>query len=200
MRIGELADAVGVSTRAVRHYHRIGLLPEPARLTNGYRDYGARDLLRLARVRRLTELGLSLDEVADVVADDEGRELPDIVAELDADLARQEAEIRRRRERLAGLLKRGGDGPLYADDAVSPAAAELLDEIRAAFPDSTTAQRDREFLALLDGAGEHELVERVRRAMADADVVACIADLYRRFDELADAAAEDPRVDGLGRV
>jgi DNA-binding transcriptional MerR regulator len=71
MRIGELAEAVGVSTRAVRHYHRT----------------------RLARVRRLTELGLSLDEAADVLADDEGRELGEILAEIDADLARQEVEI-----------------------------------------------------------------------------------------------------------
>src|ERR1700754_712521 len=68
MRIGELAEAVGVSTRAVRHYHRIGLLPEPPRRVNGYRTYGVRDALRLARVRRLTELGLSLDEAADVLS------------------------------------------------------------------------------------------------------------------------------------
>lgn len=39
MRIGEYAALVGVSTRTVRHYHHLGLLPEPARLSNGYRDY-----------------------------------------------------------------------------------------------------------------------------------------------------------------
>jgi DNA-binding transcriptional MerR regulator len=200
MRIGELATAVGVSTRAVRHYHRIGLLPEPRRRANGYRVYDARDLLRLARVRRLTELGLSLDEAADVLADDEGRELPEILAELDADLARQEAEIRQRRERLAALLHRGAAGPLHADDAVSPPVADLLDRIGAAFPHSDTARRDREFLAFLDGSGDAAApVELLRRAMDDPETVAQVAELYRRFDELATAAADDPRVDGLAR-
>jgi DNA-binding transcriptional MerR regulator len=47
-----------------------------------------RDVLRLARVRRLTELGLSLEEAADVLADGEGRELGEILTEIDADLAR----------------------------------------------------------------------------------------------------------------
>ena len=54
--------------------HRVGLLPEPARTPNGYREYSLRDAVELARVRRLTELGLSLDEVgaglAGVPADD----------------------------------------------------------------------------------------------------------------------------------
>jgi DNA-binding transcriptional MerR regulator len=74
MRIGELADLVGISTRAVRHYHQIGLLPEPARQSNGYREYSLRDAVELARVRRLTELGLSLDEVRAVLAKDAGRD------------------------------------------------------------------------------------------------------------------------------
>jgi hypothetical protein len=57
MRIGELADVVGVTTRAVRHYHPLGLLPEPERRANGYREYGLRHAVVPARIRRLTELG-----------------------------------------------------------------------------------------------------------------------------------------------
>ncbi len=37
MRIGEIAALVGLTTRAIRHYHHVGLLPEPARRPNGYR-------------------------------------------------------------------------------------------------------------------------------------------------------------------
>ena len=62
MRIGELAGLAGFSTRAIRHYHRVGLLPEPARRANGYREYALADAVALARVRRLAEVGLSLDE------------------------------------------------------------------------------------------------------------------------------------------
>lgn len=77
MRIGE----VGVSTRAVRHYHQRGLLPEPARLANGYREYALTDVVTLARIRRLTELGLTLDEVRDALGDI--RDLREILVELD---------------------------------------------------------------------------------------------------------------------
>ena len=109
MRIGELAGLVGISTRAIRHYHHAGLLPEPARRANGYREYSLRDAVELARVLRLTELGLSLEEAGDVLAGDAGRDLAEILRELDADLASQEADLRRRRARLAQLLRRAGD-------------------------------------------------------------------------------------------
>lgn len=39
MRIGEVADAVGLSTKTLRFYEQSGLLPAPARSANGYRDY-----------------------------------------------------------------------------------------------------------------------------------------------------------------
>ena len=68
MRIGELAGLVGISTRAIRHYHRVGLLPEPARTPNGYREYSLRDAVELARVRRLTGLAGLFDRMARVAA------------------------------------------------------------------------------------------------------------------------------------
>ena len=86
MRIGELAGFVGISTRTIRHYHRVGLLPEPARKPNGYREYSLRAAVERARVRRLTELGLSLDEVGDALAGDADECLaliaPDLVINL----------------------------------------------------------------------------------------------------------------------
>ncbi|MEO3819403.1 MerR family transcriptional regulator [Plantactinospora sp. B24E8] len=104
MRIGELAALVGVSTRAVRHYHHLGLLPEPHRLGNGYRAYRLRDAVLLARIRRLAELGLALDEIRDILGDAQGRELREVLEELDADLARQQEALATRRQRLATLL------------------------------------------------------------------------------------------------
>ena len=41
LTIGQLASYTGVTVRAVRHYHQIGLLPEPDRDASGYRRYGA---------------------------------------------------------------------------------------------------------------------------------------------------------------
>ncbi|MET9598961.1 MerR family transcriptional regulator [Streptomyces sp. NPDC006459] len=189
MRIGEIAAVVGLTTRAIRHYHHVGLLPEPERRPNGYRAYSLRDAVLLARVRRLTELGLSLDEVRDVLAYDAGRELADVLTELDADLARQEAEIRERRRRLAVLL---AAGPGEAEP-LSPALAELL--AKAPPTDSPTAAKDREHLILLDaaGAGGQEVYAALGPLAADPAVLA----LYERLDELADAPADDPRIPPL---
>ncbi len=46
MKISELAQAAETTVRTVRHYHRLGLLPEPPRSSNGYRVYALEDLVR----------------------------------------------------------------------------------------------------------------------------------------------------------
>ncbi|GAA4710262.1 MerR family transcriptional regulator [Pseudonocardia yuanmonensis] len=61
MRIGELAERAGVSTRALRHYEALGLLPAQRR-ANGYRTYGEEDLRAVTEIRTLVGLGLSLEE------------------------------------------------------------------------------------------------------------------------------------------
>ncbi|QIQ05040.1 MerR family transcriptional regulator [Streptomyces liangshanensis] len=189
MRIGEIAALVGVTPRAVRHYHHRGLLPEPVRRANGYREYSVRDAVLLARIRRLTELGLGLDEVRDVLADDAGRELAEVLAELDADLAREERAIQERRARLAELMAgplSGGAGP------VSPALARLLGTLPAT--DSPMAAKDRELLTLFDTAdGDRRVYEALHPLTHDTEVLA----LYRRLDDLAEAPRDDPRIPAL---
>ncbi|HEX5303892.1 MAG TPA: MerR family transcriptional regulator [Streptosporangiaceae bacterium] len=156
MRIGELAGLVGISTRAIRHYHDVGLLAEPARKANGYREYSLRDAVELARVRRLTELGLSLDEVGDALAGDAGRDLTEILRELDADLARQEAGLRQRRGRLAELLRQAeAGGQPSGQSPVSPGLAGLfgrMAEVAAERPgpEPAMAAKDRDLMALLE--------------------------------------------------
>ncbi|KPI14018.1 MerR family transcriptional regulator [Streptomyces mirabilis] len=204
MRIGELAVTVGVTTRTVRHYHHLGLLPEPERRPNGYREYTLRHAVVLARIRRLTELGLGLAEVRDVLADDAGRDLAEVLEELDADLARQEAAIRERRERLRALLDR--DGNLPAEGPVSPELAELLTGM-AHGPESPMAARDREVLALIDTVASPESRKRLMAALGSAfETPAAVArahEVYALLDALADADpydADDPRVDEAARA
>ncbi|MFJ8508212.1 MerR family transcriptional regulator [Streptomyces avermitilis] len=189
MRIGEIAALVGVTTRAIRHYHHVGLLPEPERRPNGYRAYSVRDAVLLARVRRLTELGLSLDEVRDVLADDAGRDLAEVLEELDADLARQEAEIGERRRRLAVLLA----AEPRETEPLSPALAALL--AKTPHTASPAAAKDREHLTLLDaaGSGGQELYAALGPLAADPALLA----LYERLDALAEAPTDDPRIPAL---
>ncbi|WP_433474740.1 MerR family transcriptional regulator [Spirillospora sp. CA-142024] len=196
MRIGELAALVGVSTRTVRHYHHLGLLPEPERRANGYREYRLRDAVVLARVRRLVELGLSLDEIQDVLADERGRELREVLRELDADLARQQDAIAARRARLAALL---ADEELQADSAVSPQMAEVL---RGLPSGSRFGEFDRELLALVDtavGEGERARFAEMLRPFTEPEARERIAGIYARLDAIADAERDDPRIVGIAR-
>ena len=191
MRIGEIAALIGVTPRAVRHYHHLGLLPEPVRRSNGYREYGIRDAVLLARIRRLTELGLGLDEVRDVIADDEGRELVDVLQELDEDLAQQETVIRERRERLAALLTEARDGRMTADAPLSPQLAALLAGL-GELPDSPMAVKDREILALLDTVAPE--ADRVRLMEALRGMAEHAGEMYALLDALADKDPDDPGV------
>jgi MerR family mercuric resistance operon transcriptional regulator len=67
MRIGEAADAAGVPTQTIRFYERRGLLPQPPRGTNGYREYDTSVLARLAFIRSGQGAGLTLVEVASIL-------------------------------------------------------------------------------------------------------------------------------------
>lgn len=66
MRIGQLAQLVGVEKQTIRFYERQGLLPPPNRQENGYRVYNERHVERLAFIRRCRILGLSLSEIKEL--------------------------------------------------------------------------------------------------------------------------------------
>jgi DNA-binding transcriptional MerR regulator len=85
----QLADLAGVTLRSIRHWHDIGLLPEPDRRSNGYKEYRARDLVLALRIARLTSLGFSLDEVAGMLhsGGHDTESLRGLRAELDTRIA-----------------------------------------------------------------------------------------------------------------
>lgn len=64
MQISELARRAQTAVDTVRHYEKVGLLPAPARLNNGYRSYGPSHLQRLRFIRRCRLLGIGLSDIA----------------------------------------------------------------------------------------------------------------------------------------
>ena len=76
LRSGKLARLTGVSTDLLRHYERIGILPCPARASNGYRLYAPRMVERVRAVRRSVSLGFSLAELARIFAIRDGDGIP----------------------------------------------------------------------------------------------------------------------------
>jgi MerR family transcriptional regulator, thiopeptide resistance regulator len=79
--IQEIARLTGTTSRTLRHYGDIGLLPATRIGANGYRHYDERALVRLQRILLLRELGLGLPQIADVL-DRETSELNALTAHL----------------------------------------------------------------------------------------------------------------------
>ena len=67
MRIGELARTTGFSTKTIRYYEAVGVLPAPRRSASGYRLYGGGGRDRLEFVRKAKRLGLSLEEIKGIL-------------------------------------------------------------------------------------------------------------------------------------
>ena len=115
VRIGELADRLGVTTKTVRFYESIGLLPDPARTPSGYRDYAETDAERLTFIKTAQRLGLSLDEIREIIAlRDRGQQPCGYVAAVlrrqVAELDRRIREMRQLRDELRGLEAKAAAG------------------------------------------------------------------------------------------
>jgi DNA-binding transcriptional MerR regulator len=117
MRIGELAERAGVSTRALRYYEQQGLI-SARRASNGYRDYDESDLRLVTEIRTLLAAGFSLEDARPFVdclraGHSAGGSCPESVAVYQRKLAEIDGEIRtliRRRAEVADQLARACPG------------------------------------------------------------------------------------------
>lgn len=101
MRIGEVAVAAGVPTQTIRFYERRSLLPPPVRGSNGYREYDASVLGRLAFIRSGQAAGLTLVEIASIL--DLRREGAVPCAHVQSLLATKLGDVEARQRELATL-------------------------------------------------------------------------------------------------
>ena len=102
----ELADLAGTTVNTVRHYHRSGLLEEPERMSNGYKQYRARHLVRLLQIRRLRDLGVPLAQIEAVGVANGANAAPALLA-IDADLAASIERLQRARAEIRAILEGG---------------------------------------------------------------------------------------------
>ena len=96
MKIGELAKTTGMTTKTIRYYELHRLLQEPQRTESGYRLYGREDTERLEFIKKAKRLGLSLEEIRDILTLHEQKQAlcVDVLALLDQKLERVETVIR----------------------------------------------------------------------------------------------------------
>jgi DNA-binding transcriptional MerR regulator len=123
LTIGQLASYAGVTIRAVRHYHQVGLLPEPERDASGYRSYDAGAVVRLIRIRTLAEAGVPLARVQELLDAGEAT-FVEGTAEIDRELRAKIRELQEHRRRIAQLAS--GDSLAVPDEV-----ADYLDRVRA---------------------------------------------------------------------
>jgi DNA-binding transcriptional MerR regulator len=122
MRIGELAERAGTTTRALRYDESRGLLTA-RRTRNGHRSYDEEDLLQLRQIRTLQEYGFGLEETRPFVeclraGHPEGDSCPDARAVYRAKLAELDAVI----ERLGAARERVRTRLARAEEAAAPDA------------------------------------------------------------------------------
>lgn len=161
MRIGELAHAAGVTAKTIRYYEGIGLLDEPERHANGYRDYGADALERLGFIRDSQAAGLSLAEVREIVGMKAAgmstcshtrallaRHLADVDAQI-ARLIAARAELVELSRRADALDPSQCTDPARCQVIAAPPSTQTVAAYRPAAPDPSPAPREgRQLLPL----------------------------------------------------
>ena len=117
----ELAALAGTTVNTIRHYHRLGLLAEPERHNNGYKQYEVRHLVRLLRIRRLADLGVPLSHIDTQNA--AGEITPEALRDVDAQLAASIERLQQARENIADILRDAA--PADVPTGFSPFASRL---------------------------------------------------------------------------
>ena len=116
MKINQLANLTGVSPTTIRYYEKVGVLPEPNRGPNGYRDYELADMERLKLVLGARRLEFSLDDVTEIIAMRDRREAPcrkvlDKLSEKADEVAQRIVELQRLEQELRHLYELGQTFP-----------------------------------------------------------------------------------------
>jgi Cu(I)-responsive transcriptional regulator len=118
LNIGEAAKVAGVSTKMIRHYEQIGLMPEANRTTSGYRQYNDLDLSVLRFIRQSRRLGFSMAHIADLIkmwgsADRTSRDVKALAEKHLADIEQKLQELLAMKAGLQALVSscHGDDDP-----------------------------------------------------------------------------------------
>ena len=188
LTIGQLADYVGVTVRAVRHYHQRGLLPEPERDASGYRRYDSGAVISLIRIKALADAGVPLARIRELLAAGPA-EFTAAVADIDKAMAARIRALQAQRHRIAQLV--AGDR-LFVPAEI----ADLFDKIRSLGISAEAMRIERDAWILLAARFPGPARQWARdklAALADPD----FGDLYRAYYEASGWDPADPRLEEI---
>jgi DNA-binding transcriptional MerR regulator len=185
LTIGQLAAYSGVTVRAVRHYHQVGLMPEPARDRSGYRTYGAADVVRLIRIRTLAEAGVPLARVQELL-EATPAQFSAALTQVDAELRARIRELQEHRRRIARLAD--GDSLALPEEVV-----EYLDKLRASGASEAMVEGERDGWILMAARWPEKIPELMADKTAQLDDPRTVQ-LYRLIDELVVLGMDEDRL------
>jgi DNA-binding transcriptional MerR regulator len=186
--IGRAAAFAGITIKTVRHYHKLGLVEEPARDHSGYRRYGSAELLRLVQVKTLATAGVPLADIGPLL-DCDAAPFAAALAEAERHLTERIEELEARREALHRLTS--GDRTLLPDRAV--AMLEGMPTLGFSPADVRTARESFVLAKALVPEGFEDYLADIEHALHDPRFV----ELTRRSAEVIGWAPQDPRVEEL---
>ena len=125
VNVSDLARDAGIATSAIRFYERIGVLPQPRRRANGYREYTDVDLRRLKLVTRLRRLDLDLATAGRLARLCAAGKCDAMAVDLAPLVSDQRREVARRQAELMGLDRELADLELTLAEPPPPADADL---------------------------------------------------------------------------
>ncbi|MGN6721096.1 MAG: MerR family transcriptional regulator [Marmoricola sp.] len=185
LTISQLATYAGVTVRAVRHYHQIGLLPEPERDHSGYRSYDAAAVVTLIRIRTLAEAGVPLARVQELLEAGPD-EFASAIEQLDKDLRAEVRRLQRNRDQIAKLA--AGDSL-----ALPQSAVDFLDALRDLGVDERIIHLERGGWIMI-AARAPEMIDEWIATKQEELTRPDVQKLYLMMGEALDWTVDDPRV------
>src|ERR1700678_947651 len=187
LTISQLAAYAGVTVRAVRHYHHIGLLPEPERDASGYRRYGATAVVSLIKIPTLANAGVPLSQVAELLQADPAA-FAEAVRRIDDQLREEAERLEASRKQIAQL--EAGDSLL-----VPPEVACYLDRLRQIGTSERIVQGERDGWILVAARWPDLIHEWMPDKLAQLEDPRLVR-LYRLLSEIGetDRGDNDPRL------
>jgi DNA-binding transcriptional MerR regulator len=184
LTIGQLAAYAGVTVRAVRHYHHIGLLPEPERDASGYRRYGATAVVALIKIRTLAEAGVPLAQIGEML-DAEAPAFAEAVRRIDGRLRGEIERLETSRQQIAQLT--AGDSL-----ALPPEVTPYLDRLREIGASERILAAERDAWILVAARWPDRISQFMPEKLAQLQDPQLVR-LYRLGSELIDSDAVDDR-------
>ena len=191
LTIGQLASYAGVTVRAVRHYHQVGLLPEPERDHSGYRTYGSLAVVELTKIRTLADAGVPLSKVGELLEADEAT-FADAVKEIDRSLRAEIKRLQANRVRIAKLA--AGDSLVVPQEVVA-----YLDRLRELGVSERMVEGERDGWILIAARWPDRIPEWMPDKFAQLEDPQVVR-LYRVLGDVLEGDSDDATLEGAADI